>query len=47
LTETAWRAVREVSPFPAIPPDWGRPQLDFGFTFYNNLPPEPQPGCEE
>lgn len=47
LTETALRAVREVSPFPAIPPDWGRPQLDFGFTFVNNLPPEPQPGCEE
>ena len=47
LTETALRAVREVSPFPAIPPDWGRPQLEFGFTFLNNLPPEPQPGCEE
>ncbi len=47
LTETAWRAVREVSPFPPIPPDWGRPSLDFGFTFYNNLPPEPQAACAE
>ncbi len=47
LTETALRAVREVSPFPAIPAGWGRPQLEFGFTFVNNLPPEPQPGCEE
>jgi hypothetical protein len=47
LTETTLRAVREASPFPAIPPDWGRPGLDFGFTFVNNLRPEPQPGCEE
>ena len=47
LTETALRAVREAAPFPAIPPDWGKPQVDFGFTFLNNLPPEPQPGCEE
>ena len=47
LTETAWRAVREVSPFPAIPADWNRTELDFGFTFTNNLRPEPQPGCEE
>jgi hypothetical protein len=47
LTETAWRAVREVSPFPAIPAGWGRPNLDFGFTFYTNLPADPQPACEE
>jgi hypothetical protein len=47
LTETALRAVREASPFPAIPPDWGKPQVDFGFTFLYNLRPEPQPGCEE
>ena len=47
LTEVALRSVREASPFPAFPPDWGRPYLDFGFTFYNNLPPESQPGCEE
>jgi hypothetical protein len=47
LTEIALRAVREAAPFPAIPPDWGKPQVDFGFTFLNNLPPEPQPGCEE
>ncbi|MGA3178473.1 MAG: TonB C-terminal domain-containing protein, partial [Candidatus Acidiferrum sp.] len=30
LTETALRAVREAAPFPAIPPDWGKPQVDFG-----------------
>ena len=47
MTETALRAVREAAPFPALPPDWGKPQVDFGFTFLNNLPPEPQPGCEE
>jgi len=47
LTETALRAVREAAPFPAIPPDWGKTQVDFGFTFLNNLPLEPQPGCEE
>jgi outer membrane biosynthesis protein TonB len=47
LTETALRAVREAAPFPAIPPDWGKPQVDFGFTFLYNLHPEPQPGCEE
>jgi TonB C terminal len=47
LVETALRALREVSPFPAIPAGWGRPNLDFGFTFYNNLPAESQPGCEE
>src|SRR5271165_5772653 len=46
-TETALRAVREAAPFPAIPPDWGKPQVDFGFTFLYNLSPEPQPGCEE
>ena len=47
LTEIALRAVREAAPFPVIPPDWGKTQVDFGFTFLNNLPPEPQPGCEE
>jgi len=47
LTETALRAVREAAPFPSIPPDWGKPQVDFGFTFLYNLRPEPQPGCEE
>jgi hypothetical protein len=47
LTETALRAVREAAPFPAIPPDWGKPHVDFGFTFLYNLRPEPQPGCEE
>ena len=47
LTETALRAVREAAPFPAIPQDWGKPQVDFGFTFLYNLRPEPQPGCEE
>lgn len=47
LVETALRALREVSPFPAIPAGWGRPNLEFGFTFYNNLPAEAQPSCEE
>ncbi|HKI12503.1 MAG TPA: TonB C-terminal domain-containing protein [Candidatus Acidoferrum sp.] len=47
LTENALRAVREAAPFPAIPPDWGKPQVDFGFTFLYNLRPEPQPGCEK
>jgi len=47
LTENALRAVREAAPFPAIPPDWGKPQVDFGFTFLYNLRPEPQPGCGE
>jgi len=47
LTEIALRAVREASPFPAIPPDWGKSHVDFGFAFVNNLRPEPQPGCEE
>lgn len=45
-TSAAQCALREGAPFREIPPDWGKPHLDFQFMFFYNLKLEPQAGCE-
>jgi hypothetical protein len=46
LTSTALHALREAAPFREIPQDWGKPFLDFQFTFLYNLKMGTPAGCE-